>query len=161
MKGNVRFVEHQIISELRMRKEYRIADMAEGAFRYYRWQMEMLREKNKNQLLKVFISDDGGEIKQLYNGEEVEKIVKERDGLKVELRDRVDYIHEQDEVIKDYKHRAEVAERALLSLCDRTMENCLVIVFKSTNTQVWNKQELYDYYINQAEKELAEEEKDD
>ena len=100
-------------------------------------------------------------IKQLYNDEEVEKIVKERDELKVQLRDRVDYIHEQDEVIKDYKHRAEVAERALMSLCDRTMENCLVIVFKGTNTQVWNKQELYDYYINQAEKELSEEEKDE
>lgn len=160
MKGNVRFVEHQIISELRMRKEYRIADMAEGAFRYYRWQMEMLREKNKNQLLKVFISDDGGEIKQLYNGEEVEKIVKERDGLKVELRDRVDYIHEQDEVIKDYKHRAEVTKKALLSLCDRTMERFLEIFFKSTNTLVRNKQELCDYYIKQAEKELSEEEKE-
>ena len=78
-------------------------------------------------------------FKQLYNDEEVEEIAKER---------------------KDYKHRAEVAEKALLSLCDRTMENCLVIVFKSTNTQVWNKQELYDYYIKQAEKELSEEEKE-
>ena len=157
MKGNVRFEEHRIISELRMRKEYRIADMVEGVFRYYRWQMEGLREKKR--LLRVFISNDGKEIKQLYNGEEVEKIVKERDGLKVELRDKVDCIHEQSEVIKDYKHRAEVAEKALLLLCEKTMENCLVIVFKSTNTQVWNKQGLYDYYINQAEKELSEEEK--
>lgn len=99
-------------------------------------------------------------LKQLYNGEEVEKIVKERDGLKVELRDKVDYIHEQDEVIKDYKHRAEVTKKALLSLCDRTMERFLEIFFKSTNTLVRNKQELCDYYIKQAEKELSEEEKE-
>ena len=100
-------------------------------------------------------------IKQLYNGEEVEKIVKERDGLKVELRDKVDCIYDQYGVIEYYKHRAEVAEKALLSLCDRTMKKYLEIFFKSTNTQVRNKQELYDYYIKQAEKELAEEEKDD
>lgn len=99
-------------------------------------------------------------FKQLYNGEEVEKIVKERDGLKVELRDKVDYIHEQDEVIKDYKHRAEVTKKALLLLCEKTMEKFLEIFFKSTNTRVRNKQELYDYYINQAEKELAEEKKE-
>lgn len=100
-------------------------------------------------------------FKQLYNDEEVEKIVKERDGLKVELRDRVDYIHEQDEVIKDYKHRAEVAEMALLLFCDKTMEKYLEIFFKSTNTHVRNKQELYDYYIKQAEKELLEKKKDE
>lgn len=33
--------------------------------------------------------------------------------LKDELRSKVDYIHEQDEIIDDYKHRAKVAERAL------------------------------------------------
>lgn len=75
-------------------------------------------------------------VKQLYSGEEVEKIVKERD---------------------EYKHRAEVAEKALLLFCDKTMEKYLEIFFKSTNTRVRNKQELYDYYIKQAEKELAEE----
>lgn len=34
-----------------------------------------------------------------------------------------------------------------------------VMVFPSTKTQVQNKQELYDYCIRQAEKELAEAEK--
>lgn len=33
--------------------------------------------------------------------------------LKNELRSKVDYIHEQDEVIDDYKHRLKVAEQAL------------------------------------------------
>ena len=98
-------------------------------------------------------------IKQLYNGEEVEKIVKERDGLKVELRDKVDYIYNQDEVIKDYKHRAEVAEKALLLSCDY-MSKMYAIIFLAKNTVIANKQELYDYYINQAEKELSEEEKE-
>lgn len=179
MKGTERIDVQQIISELHMREEYHIADMVAEIFDYCQWQIETLREENEelNEKLKaenkklkrhrVFIpkpidfSGDGllfapEGLKQLYNGEEVEKIVKERDELKIELRDKVDYIHEQDDVIKDYKHRAEVAKKALLSLCDRTMENCLVIVFKSTNTQVWNKQELYDYYIKQAEKELLE-----
>lgn len=57
-------------------------------------------------------------------------------------------------------HRAEVAERALLFLCDKTMRDISVMVFPSTKTQVRNKQELYDYCIEQAERELAEEGKD-
>lgn len=77
-------------------------------------------------------------LKQLYNGEEVEKIVKERE---------------------EYKHRAEVAERALLLSCDY-MSKMYAIVFLATNTAIANKQELYDYYIKQAEKELSEEEKE-
>ena len=96
-------------------------------------------------------------LKQLFNGEEVEKIVKERDELKIELRDKVDYIHEQDEIITDYKHRAEVAERALLLSCDYIMSRMYAIVFLATNTAIANKQELYDYYMKRAEKELAEE----
>ena len=98
--------------------------------------------------------------------------------LKAELRSKVDYIHEQDDVIKDYKlragvaevflalieyqfekmkHRTEVAERALLFLCNKTMSDISVMIFPSTKTQVRNNQELYDYCIKQAEKELAEE----
>ena len=131
---------------------------------------EKLKAENKKlKRHKVFIpkpidfSGDGllfapEGLKQLYNGEEVEKIVKERDGLKVELRDKVDCIHEQSEVIKDYKHRAEVAERALLLSCDY-MSKMYAIIFLAKNTVIANKQELYDYYINQAEKELQEEEK--
>ena len=62
---------------------------------------------------RVFVSKDGKEVKQFYSGEEVENILKERKELKDELRSKVEYIHEQDEVIKEYKHRAEVAEREL------------------------------------------------
>lgn len=97
--------------------------------------------------------------------------------LKTKLRSKVDYIHEQDDVIKGYKlragvaefflalidyqfekmkHRSEVAERALLFLCDKTMSDVSVMIFPSTKTQVRNNQELYDYCIKQAKKELAE-----
>lgn len=93
--------------------------------------------------------------------------------LKTELRSKVDYIHEQDDVIKDYKlragvaevflalidyqfekmkHRAETTERALLFLCDKTMSDVSVMIFPSTKTQVRNSQELYDYCIKQADK---------
>ena len=67
---------------------------------------------------RVFVSKDGKEVKQFYSGEEVENILKERNELKVELRDKVDYIHEQDEVIKEYKHRAARAERAPGNACE-------------------------------------------
>ena len=57
------------------------------------------------------------------------------------------------------EHRAEVAERALLLSCDY-MSKMYALVFLATNTAIANKQELYDYYIKQAEKELSEEEKE-
>lgn len=38
--------------------------------------------------------------------------------LKDEVRSKVGYIHEQDEVIEHYKHRAEVAERALKDITE-------------------------------------------
>lgn len=59
--------------------------------------------------------------------------------------------------ISAWKHRTEVAERALLFLCDKTMSDISVMVFPNTKTQVANKQELYDYCIKQAEREMAEE----
>lgn len=92
---------------------------------------------------RIFAGKDGS-IKQLYSGEEVEKIVKERKELKDELRSKVEYIHEQDEVVKEYKHRAEVAERAL-QIADELGELC------------GRKED----YVQQAEKELAEEGKDE
>ena len=92
---------------------------------------------------RIFAGKDGS-IKQLYSGEEVEKIVKERKELKDELRSKVEYIHEQDEVVKEYKHRAEVAERAL-QIADELGELC------------GRKED----YVQQAEKELAEEKKSD
>lgn len=89
-------------------------------------------------------------VKQLYSGEEVEQIVKEREELKDELRSKVEYIHEQDEVIKEYKHRAARAERAL--------ENACVVILSSRNgDQPRRLRTYYKAYLEAAEKELAEE----
>ena len=93
---------------------------------------------------RVFVSKDGKEVKQFYSGEEVENILKERKELKDELRSKVEYIHEQDEVIKEYKHRAARAERAL-QIADELGELC------------GRKED----YVQQAEKELEEEREDD
>ena len=63
---------------------------------------------------------------------------------------------------KEYKHRAEVAERAeraLDFLCNSTLKDCDVLVFKD-GIQVKNKVELYHYCMKQAEKELQEERKE-
>lgn len=64
-------------------------------------------------------------------------------------------------IIRDYierlKRRAEVAERALARLCDETMRDIRIIMYPSIGKQVRDKQELYDYCIEQAEKKLAEE----
>ena len=83
-----------------------------------------------------FMALPDGRIKQLYSDKEVEQIVKERD---------------------EYKHRAEVAERALSWLCDETMRDIRIIMYPTIGKQVRDKQELYDYCIEQAENELAEE----
>lgn len=64
--------------------------------------------------------------------------------LKHELRSKIEYIHEQDEVIKEYKHRAARAERAL-QIADELGELC------------GRKED----YVQQAEKELQEEKKSD
>lgn len=64
-------------------------------------------------------------------------------------------------IIRDYigriKHRAEVAERALAWICDETMRDIRIIMYPSIGKQVRNKQELYDYCIEQAEREIEEE----
>lgn len=84
--------------------------------------------------------------------------------LKTELRSKVDYIHEQDDVIKDYKHRAEVAERALRQYtrkigceCCPFYERCEVTILNAAT----DFQECFDEALIIAEQELAEEEKDD
>lgn len=76
-------------------------------------------------------------ITQLYSGEEVEKIVKERD---------------------EYKHRAEVAERAL-----KSEAMCHVLKYFPNELSGLEScmQEVYEAWIYQAEKELAEEGKDE
>lgn len=65
-------------------------------------------------------------VKQLYSGEEVEKIVKERE---------------------EYKHRAEVAERALSKVFTKTFPWCCAKV----------REDIVDECLQEAEKELAEE----
>lgn len=77
---------------------------------------------------RIFAGKDGS-IKQLYSGEEVEQIVKERD---------------------EYKHRAEVAERALYNCCFNSL-------FAPFGIQRPTVDELYDAHLKTAEKELAEE----
>ena len=71
------------------------------------------------------------DIKQLYNGEEVEQIVKERD---------------------QYKHRAEVAERALDKACE-----CIANTFNPYWKRDFFKQSYVKEYKTQAEREFSEE----
>lgn len=92
---------------------------------------------------RIFAGKDGS-IKQLYSGEEVEQIVKERD---------------------EYKHRAEVAERALKRFAENiSCEDC---PFFSDCSSLEKMKDFvhpnycFAEYLRQAEKELAEERKDD
>ena len=84
---------------------------------------------------RVQIMKDGS-IKQLYSGEEVEQIVKERE---------------------EYKHRAEVAERALF-LSAKEIEY-LNGDFDSS-AEFFAKEKVIPYFMKKAEKELAEERKE-
>ena len=78
--------------------------------------------------------------------------VKEYESLKIELRQKVDYIHELWEVKEDYKHRAEVAERALKDACTNVIKDEEDDLAVEPRVNV-----LYKAYLRQAEKELAEE----
>ena len=77
-------------------------------------------------------------VKQLYSGEEVEQIVKERE---------------------EYKHRAEVAERALKKLASFFAHNAKFL--KDEREKERYQKTIFDDWINQAEEELAEEGKDE
>lgn len=77
----------------------------------------------------VITKDD--KIKQLYSDEEVDKIVIER---------------------AEYKHRAEVAERALQYACKS--------ILKDRNDTERRVRAYFNAYLERAEKELAEEGKD-
>ena len=89
-------------------------------------------------------------IKQLYGDEEVEQIVRERD---------------------EYKHRAEVAERALRRKCeseadstcpyDEKSERCKECSEKRLCSTEYATQCFYEKALQQAEKELREERKDE
>lgn len=94
--------------------------------------------KEKLKLHRVFVRKDGGDIKVLYGNNEVDEIVKERN---------------------EYKHRAEVAEKAF-SNC---LENFLKFQYEK-NCCLLDKfflEEVNKKCLQQAEKELAEEGKDE
>lgn len=79
------------------------------------------------------------EVKQLYSGEEVEQIVKERD---------------------EYKHRAQVAERALMDMCEEYENYFECDLYKECNSD--KPCYLCDYTerLQRAERKLAEEGKE-
>ena len=83
-------------------------------------------------------------VKQLYSGEEVEQIVKERD---------------------EYKHRAEVAERALKDRATYCATYCVmeeVDCFSLTSVAIEARaKELYKSWWRKAEKEFTEGKKDE
>lgn len=83
-------------------------------------------------------------VKQLYCGEEVENIVKERD---------------------EYKHRALVAERALEKFAENiTCEDCPFFSDCDSSEKMEDlihSSYCFAEYLKQAEKELAEERKDE
>ena len=88
---------------------------------------------------RIFAGKDGS-IKQLYSGEEVEDIARQRD---------------------EYKHRAEVAERAL---CNALNDDSCYFCNKKSPCECehrdWGSKECITVLLRQAEKELAEEEKE-
>ena len=97
--------------------------------------------------------------------------VSEYERLKTELRSKVDYIHELWDVKEDYKHRAEVAERALRRKCeseadstcpyDEKSERCKECSEKRLCSTEYATQCFYEKALQQAEKELQEERKDE
>lgn len=105
---------------------------------------ELIRLRNENQILR-----------EKKSPEKPVSLV-EYTRIKDELRSKVDYIHEQDEVIKEYKHRAARAEKALLTACIKMVKDEKSDVNIESLVGV-----IYRKYLNQAEKELAEEGKDE
>lgn len=92
------------------------------------------KEKAKKHRVQVL---PDGTIKQLYSDEEVEDIARQRD---------------------EYKHRAEVAERALKKLASFFAHNAKFL--KDEREKERYQKTIFDDWINQAEEELAEEGKD-
>lgn len=97
--------------------------------------------KEKLKLHRVFVRKDGGDIKVLYGNNEVDEIVKERN---------------------EYKHRAEVAERALYNACCEQNKHWCVqcdsfAECDTSNEMCIEAKKHAEELIKQAEKELAEE----
>lgn len=100
--------------------------------------------KEKLKLHRVFVRKDGGDVKVLYGNKEVDEIVKERE---------------------EYKHRAEVAERALKKFAENiTCEDCPFFSDCASSEKMedlMHSNYCFAEYLKQAEKELEEEKKDD
>lgn len=92
------------------------------------------KERAKKHRVRVL---PDGTIKQLYSAEEVEDIDRQRE---------------------EYKHRAEVAERALRSLAQLCAKGAKYYL-QSDKAVKERERELYDEWINNAEKEISEEKK--
>ena len=102
------------------------------------------------------------DIKQLYNGEEVEQIVKERDQYKCRARAAELVAKTAGETgflkYEEMKHRAEVAERAL-DLC----ETAYILALNGREHEGISQQAIvsdlgvHGFFMEQAEKELSEE----
>ena len=88
--------------------------------------------KEKLKLHRVFVRKDGGDIKVLYGNNEVDEIVKERN---------------------EYKHRAEVAENEL------KLYKLAVKIWQERYSDIRGFN--FNIALKQAEKELAEERKDE
>lgn len=112
---------------------------------YEMWALvnELIRLRNENQILR-----------EKKSPEKPVSLI-EYTRIKDELRSKVDYIHEQDEVIKEYKHRAARAEKALLTACIKMVKDEESDVNIESLVGV-----IYRKYLKQAERELAEEGKD-
>lgn len=105
----------------------------------------------------------GGRIKQLYSDEEVEQIVKERDS-KEEAYNKCyfDYRYWKDKA-KEYKHRAEVAEKDLERHKRALSCACYDKARTYSPNDDWREvaKKFEHDYLQQSEKELVEEKKDD
>ena len=111
-----------------------------------------MTDKEKLKLHRVFVRKDGGDIKVLYGNNEVDEIVKERN---------------------EYKYRAEVAERALDRACETVFllsDNCRYSNLKDDvrDSIKLRRSDVENFiaavrekFLQQAEKELAEEWKDE
>lgn len=105
---------------------YKLADMLIAANIGDVTEWKERAEKHRVQVLP------DGTIKQLYCDEEVEDIARQRD---------------------EYKHRAEVAERALATVCEEVLHARYPV--ESVTVSVVD--DFIQYTLKEAEKELAEE----
>lgn len=125
---------------------------------------KMIETMNAAEMERCFVTscgsckhkDEGCCLLGLYADALIEAGFGNEKELRIELRSKVDYIHEQDDIIGHYKHRAEVVERAFDNTI-KAFHETLSALFPGTKIDLdeWKKKNLAN-----AEKELAEEGKD-